>query len=458
MKKVDMLSGSVARSIVAFSIPMFLTYLIQLLYYTTDTIFVGRFLGTDAQAAVGAGGTLVTMMIGLLGGITTGVSVLISRYYGAGDREGLSRATTAAFVMAVLLSLALSVFGVLFCRTFLVLVNTPEEILPMATAYLRVYCCSLTAMVLYNTGLGMVRATGNSFRPMLFQIAGGLLNILFDFLFLVVFQMGAVGSAWGTLAAQSVVALVVLVYVLRQKDVFRLQRPSMEILTPELRKIWMVGAPAGLQAMLITLSNVLIQAQINRLGTIAIAAFTAYFEVELLIYYPILAFGQAVSVFVGQNYGASQQRRACYGVRITIRIGVLFTLAMSLFCILTAPLLFGIFSKDADVIRFGVSIARITFPFYFFYVFLQVFGDALRAMRYSFSVMLIVLLNIGLLRVTLMYLFQAVSGTVETLVLIYPVTWFTAGACMSAYYYKKRFEELQEVAPISLNEEIEPTV
>ncbi len=438
MKKVNMLEGSVTRSIVMFSIPMYLTYLIQLLYYTTDTIFVGRFLGTDAQAAVGASGTLVTMMIGLLGGITTGVSVLVSRYYGAQDRHGLTLSTTAAAWLSLILSILLAAFGVLFSRTFLTLIHTPESILDMATAYLQIYCCSLPAMVLYNVGLGMLRATGDSFRPMLFQIVGGVCNVIFDFVFLVFLRMEAVGSAWGTLAAQSIVAVIVVIYVLKQKDTFRLQRFDQTTLRGEFQKILSVGAPAGLQAMLITLSNVLIQSEINRLGTVAIAAFTAYFEVELLIYYPILAFGQAISVFVGQNFGAQQSRRACYGVRVVTRIGVLFTLASSLFCIVLAPLLFGIFSKDADVIAFGVKVARITFPFYFLYVFLQVYGDALRAMRYSFPVMLIVLLNVGLLRVTLMYAFQAIFGTVEMLVSIYPITWFTAGVTMTAYYFYKR--------------------
>ena len=452
MRKVNMLEGSVPRSIVAFSVPVFLTYLIQLLYYATDTIFVGRFLGTDAQASLGAGSFLVTMMIGLLGGITTGVSVLISRYYGAKDREGLYRATTAAATMAIVLSVGFGLFGVLFCRRFLILVHTPDSILEMATAYLRIYCCSIPAMVLYNTGLGMVRATGDSFRPMLFQIVGGLLNVLFDFVFLVFLRMEAVGSAWGTLAAQSLVALVVIVYVLRQKDLFRLKRLSPSDLSRELRKIWNVGAPAGLQALLISLSNVLIQAQINKLGTIAIAAFTAYFEVELLIYYPILAFGQAASVFVGQNYGAAQNARAHYGVGVTTRIGAGTTLALSAICFVAAPLLFAIFSKDPAVIAYGVKIARITFPFYFLYVFLQVFGDSLRAMRYSFRVMLTVLLNIGLLRVVLMYVLLAVFGTVEALVCVYPITWFTAAVSMAVLYRRNQSKEkeasLYETKPV----------
>lgn len=437
MKNVNMLSGPIAKSVVSFSVPVFLTYLIQLMYHTTDTLIVGRFLGTDPQAAVGAGGNLITLMIGLLGGITTGVSVLVARYYGAKDRDGMHRLTTAALCLAVLLSLLFALFGVLFCPTYLRLVHTPEHILPMAVAYLRVYCMSIPAMVLYNLGLGMLRGIGDSFRPMLFQIAGGLLNVLFDVLFLIVLHMEAVGAALATLLVQSLVAVAVMLYLLLPKDPFVLGRYPLQALSEELRKILAIGAPAGFQAMLITLSNVLISAEINRLGAVAIAAFSVYFEVELLVWYPIVSFGQAAAVFVGQNAGAAQNDRLLQGVRVINRIGVLFTVAMSLFCILTASQLFGLFSKDPEVIAFGANILRITFPFYFVYVFLQVFGDSLRSLEHSFAVMLAVLLNIGLLRVLLMYALLHVFGTVEALVVVYPITWFTAAVSMAVLYYKK---------------------
>lgn len=429
-----MRDGPIGTKIVQFSIPLFLTYLIQLLYHTTDTLIVGRFLGTDPQAAVGAGGNLITLMIGLLGGLTIGVSVLVARYYGADDEKGMHRLTTAALMLAAFLSVLFSLLGVVLAPTYLRLVHTPEHLLPMASAYLRVYCLSLPAMVLYNLGLGMLRGIGDSFRPMLFQIAGGLLNVLFDIVFLIFLRMEAVGAAIGTLLAQSLVALFVLCYLLAPRDRFVVKRYSWPTISFELRQILSIGAPAGFQAMLITLSNVLISAQINRLGAVAIAAFSVYFEVELLIWYPIVSFGQAAAVFVGQNAGAAQWNRLRKGVGVTNGMGVLFTVFISVFCILLAPHLFGLFSKDPEVIAFGASIVRITFPFYFVYVFLQVFGDALRSLSHSFAVMLTVLLNIGLLRVVLMYVLLHVYGTVEALVVVYPITWFTAAVSMAVLY------------------------
>lgn len=437
MKQVDMREGPIGKRILAFSFPLFLTYLIQLLYHTTDTLIVGRFLGTDPQAAVGAGGNLITLMIGLLGGLTTGVSVLVARYYGADDETGLHRLTTAALLLAAFLSVLFALFGVLFAPTYLRLVHTPEYILPMASAYLRVYCLSLPAMVLYNLGLGMLRGIGDSFRPMLFQIAGGLLNVLFDVVFLIILHMEAVGAAVATLLVQSLVAVAVMLYLLLPHKQFVVGRYTPSALSEELRKILSIGAPAGFQAMLITLSNVLISAEINRLGAVAIAAFSVYFEVELLLWYPIVSFGQAAAVFVGQNAGATQWGRLRKGVNVTNFIGVLFTVLMSVFCILLAPQLFSLFSKDPEVISFGASIVHITFPFYFVYVFLQVFGDALRSLSHSFAVMLTVLLNIGLLRVVLMYVLLHVFGTVEALVVVYPITWFTAAVSMAVLYIAK---------------------
>lgn len=447
MKQVDMLKGSVWKSIVRFSVPMFLTYLIQLLYHTTDTLFVGRFLGTEAQAAVGTSGNLITLIIGLLGGITTGVSVAVGHHFGARDGEGLKRVTTAAAVLAVAMSVLFTLFGVFFSGTYLRLVHTPEVIFPTAVAYLRVYCLSIPAMVCYNLTVGMLRATGDSFRPMLFQLFGGLLNVVFDVVFLVLLRMEAVGSAWGTLLAQSLVAVTAVLYLSRQRETFSLARTSPRNLWQEVRNVLSVGLPAGLQAMLITLSNVLITAEINRFGPVTIAAFAVYYEVELLIFYPILSFGQATSVFVSQNMGAGQRERTFSGVRTVLAIGVGFTVFMSAVCIAFGGPFFSVFSNDAEVIRLGVSMLRITFPLYFIYVFLQVFGDALRAMQHSFSVMLVILLNIGLFRVLLMYGLLHLYGTVQALVVVYPITWFTAALSMAVLYklQKTNFEKGESV-------------
>ncbi|MBP5459354.1 MAG: hypothetical protein J6Y62_04245, partial [Clostridia bacterium] len=244
----------------------------------------------------------------------------------------------------------------------------------------------------------------------------------------------AVGSAWGTLLAQSMVAATAVVYLLRQRGTFALTRISPEELWGETQNVLSVGLPAGLQAVLITLSNVLITAEINRFGPVTIAAFAVYYEVELLIFYPILSFGQATSVFVSQNLGAKQVPRTYSGIRTVLALGVGFTLAMSAVCIALAGPFFSVFSKDAEVIRLGASIVRITFPFYFVYVFLQVFGDALRAMQHSLAVMLVILLNIGLFRVLLMYGLLHLYGTVEAIVIVYPVTWFTAALSMAVLY------------------------
>lgn len=437
MRPFNMLEGSVWKSVVRFSVPMFFTYLIQLLYHTTDTLFVGRFLGTNAQAAVGTGGNLITLIIGLLGGITTGVSVVIGHHYGAKDKEGLSRATTTAAVLVLAMSALFTLFGVFFCGTYLRLVHTPEEIFPTAVQYLRVYCLSIPAMVTYNVAVGMLRATGDSFRPMLFQLGGGILNLGLDALFLAALKTGAVGSAWGTLIAQTLVAAVAVMYLLRQNEVFVLRKTPGTYLWNETKNILSIGLPAGLQAMLITLSNVLITAEINRFGPVTIAAFSVYFEVELLLFYPILSFGQATSVFVSQNLGARQTERVHSGIRTILGLGTGFTVAMSAVCVLLSELLFSAFSKDPDVIALGMSMVRITFPLYFIYVFLQVLGDALRAMQHSFGVMLTVLLNIGLARVLIMYLLLHAYGTVQALVVVYPITWFTAAVSMAVLYIAK---------------------
>ena len=273
--------------------------------------------------------------------------------------------------------------------------------------------------------------------PLLFQLFGGILNLGLDALFLAVLRTGAVGSAWGTLIAQTLVAIVAVFYLLRQDDTFVLRRTPLSAVRDEAGNILSIGLPAGLQSMLITLSNVLITAEINRFGPVTIAAFSVYFEVELLLFYPILSFGQATSVFVSQNLGARQDIRVRSGIRTILGIGTGSTVAVSAVCILLSELLFSAFSKDPDVIALGVSMVRITFPLYFIYVFLQVLGDALRAMQHSFGVMLIILLNIGLARVLIMYALLHAYGTVQALVAVYPITWFTAAVSMAVLYIAK---------------------
>ena len=434
IQKGDLTEGPIIKKLVLFAIPLLLGSLVQQLYSTVDLIYVGNFIGKSASAAIGASSLLITCLVGFFNGMSVGSGVVVSQIFGAKDREKLSKAIHNTAALSLAGGLVLMAAGYLIAPLFIRWINTPETIRTAAVGYLRIYFLSLFSVVAYNLGSGVVRAMGDSKTPLYAQLIGGLTNVAADYVFVRVFDNGINGVAWATLISQSVAAAIVIWRLTRLDEDCALRARKIAFERSILKEVIRVGVPAGAQSLVITLSNVMAQYHINSLGEDAIAAFTAYFKVELIIYLPIVALGHAVMTFVGQNKGAGNIERVRKGTLYCTLISMGLAALTAAAALPLGGVLFRAFNKEASVIALGRQIIRVTFPFYFLYSVLQVVGDSLRGMGKAKEPMLIVLVNICAIRTALLFLIVPRVMDIRGVAVTYPITWALTAACMLVYY------------------------
>ena len=428
--------GSVGKGILLFALPLLGSSLIQQLYSTVDLIFVGQLLGTKASAAIGASGLIVTCMIGFFNGMAVGTNVFAARHYGARRFEQLKKLIQTIFWTGIIGGFLLTVIGLVLSPVFLTWMGTPESIFPLAVRYLRIYMASMISVVSYNLLSGVLRALGDSRTPMLYQFFGGIINVFADFIFLYVFHMGVEGTAFATLFSQTFAAIGVMIHLYRLKEPYALRIRFSDCSLKEFTDILKVGVPAGVQSIIITLSNIIIQSQINTLGVTSVASFTVYFRVELVIYLPIVALGQAVVSFIGQNYGAGNWERIKKGNRLCIFGGSLITFAACILLIIAMPVILNVFTKDAAVAAQTLEIVKVTFPFYFFYTVLECFSSNLRGFGKAFLPMIVTVISFCGFRIIALFALMAKNPSPDKVALSYPISWGIAAAAMARLYVR----------------------
>lgn len=428
--------GSVGKGILLFALPLLGSSLIQQLYSTVDLIFVGQLLGTKASAAIGASGLIVTCMIGFFNGMAVGTNVFAARHYGARRFEQLKKLIQTIFWTGIIGGFLLTVIGLVLSPVFLTWMGTPESIFPLAVRYLRIYMASMISVVSYNLLSGVLRALGDSRTPMLYQFFGGIINVFADFIFLYVFHMGVEGTAFATLFSQTFAAIGVMIHLYRLKEPYALRIRFSDCSLKEFTDILKVGVPAGVQSIIITLSNIIIQSQINTLGVTSVASFTVYFRVELIIYLPIVALGQAVVSFIGQNYGAGNWERIKKGNRLCIFGGSLITFAACILLIIAMPVILNVFTKDAAVAAQTLEIVKVTFPFYFFYTVLECFSSNLRGFGKAFLPMIVTVISFCGFRIVALFALMAKNPSPDKVALSYPISWGIAAAAMAMLYVR----------------------
>lgn len=428
--------GSVGKGILLFALPLLGSSLIQQLYSTVDLIFVGQLLGTKASAAIGASGLIVTCLIGFFNGMAVGTNVFAARHYGARRFEQLKKLIQTIFWTGIIGGFFLTVIGLVLSPVFLTWMGTPESIFPLAVRYLRIYMASMISVVSYNLLSGVLRALGDSRTPMLYQFFGGIINVFADFIFLYVFHMGVEGTAFATLFSQTFAAIGVMIHLYRLKESYALRIRFSDCSLKEFTDILKVGVPAGVQSIIITLSNIIIQSQINTLGVTSVASFTVYFRVELIIYLPIVALGQAVVSFIGQNYGAGNWERIKKGNRLCIFGGSLITFAACILLIIAMPVILNVFTKDAAVAAQTLEIVKVTFPFYFFYTVLECFSSNLRGFGKAFLPMIVTVISFCGFRIVALFALMAKNPSPDKVALSYPISWGIAAAAMAMLYVR----------------------
>ena len=411
--------GVIWKQLLSFFFPIVLGTFFQQMYNTVDTIIVGRFVGTQALAAVGSTGALISLLNGFFIGLSSGATVLISQCFGANDYRGVKKAMHTGIGLALVLGLIISFLGALI--------------------YARIFFSGAVASMIYNMGAGILRAMGDSKRPMIFLIITCFVNIFLDIFCVVVLKMGIAGAALATVLSQVISALLVLMVLLRMPEAYTLQLRRISIDPLLLKRILQVGVPAGLQFVTFDLANLLIQSGINSFGSATIAAFTAYAKADMLTWMVSGALGVAITTFVGQNYGAQKYDRIYKSVRICLGIGVVLIGSLSALVIVFRQFILGIFSADPEVIRLGAWLMLWVVPFNATFVPVEVLGGAMRGSGYSAVPTAITSVCVCIFRV--LWLFTVVSRfhTLEVLMLCYPISWLLADSAFFVTYLRGRW-------------------
>lgn len=431
-KKVDLTQGSIVKGFCMFAFPLFLGSLFQQLYGTADVLFVGNILGKHEAAAVGASSILVTCLIGLFVGISVGAGVIVAQFVGAGDEEKTRNTIQNAILLGAIGGIILMIVGLLLSNQALIWLQTPESIMNEALVYIRIYFLAIPAMILYNMGASILRAMGNSRVPFFILAGGGILNVVADVFFLAVLRLGVGGAAFVTFLSQTATAIAVMVYLIREEKLYKVR---WRIDVWMIKRICQVGFPLGIQSMIITLSNLVVQYYINGFGETSVAAFTVYFKLENFIYMPIMAFGQTMVTFVGQNLGAGNYKRMEKGLVVGNIISISITAVISMGILAFGNQAIGLFCQDAEVISEGLKIIWVSYPFYFIYAIMEMVGGVIRGNGKSLQSMIIIILNLCGIRIALLSYLVKAHVTIQSVAAVYPISWGLATVCFVVYYY-----------------------
>ena len=427
--------GIIWQQLLFFFFPILFGTFFQQLYNAADAMIVGRFVGKEALSAVGGSTSMLTQLIvGFFVGLSSGASVIVSQYYGAKRPEMVGYAVHTALMFSILSGIVLMFVGIGLAPFLLEAMGTPEDVLGLSVVYLRIYFAGIIANLVYNVGAAILRAVGDSKRPLYFLAASCMVNIALDIVLVVFFRLGVVGAAIATILSQLFSAFLVVVCLIRTRDMHRLVLRELRLDGRMLKRIIRIGLPAGMQSVMYGLSNVIIQSGINSLGTNTVAAWAAYSKLDSMFWMMINAFGISITTFVGQNYGAGKMDRVHRGVRTCMVMTVLASLGMSFFIYRYGVYGYELFTTDQDVISIGIAMMRYLAPLYVEYVAIEILSGSLRGVGDCWCPMIISLLGVCVLRVGWILIAVPLKRDIYTIMFSYPLTWVTTTVLFVIYY------------------------
>lgn len=431
--------GVIWKQLLLFFFPILLGTFFQQLYNTIDTVIVGQFVGKAALASVGGSSAqIVALIVGFFTGLSSGASVLIAQYFGARNEHAASDGLHNAYAISIVGGILLGIIGFFATPSMLRLMNTPDEIMQDSVIYLRIYFAGIIFVFLYNMGSSILRAVGDSKRPLYYLIACCLLNIILDVLFVVAFHMGVLGVAVATLISQAFSALLVTRKLLRSEGMLKLSFSRIRFHGSVLKNQLKLGLPTGFEAILFAITNIAIQSAVNTFGTDTSAAWSAYGKLDAIFWMVSGAIGISITTFVGQNYGARKYDRVHKSVRICLGIDSIISVILIVFLMLFRVPLFRLFTQDPSVIRIGSDMLALITPCYIFFVFIEVLAGALRGMGNVMIPTLITLLGVCVLRLIWIAVVLQISPTVNAIIYSYPVTWIATAVLFIIYYLHKK--------------------
>ncbi len=433
---LDMTEGNIWQHMLRFSISMAIGLLFQQLYNTVDTLVVGQFVGQQAQAAVGSTGPIINTIVGFCAGLATGASVVISQRYGAHDNESLGKAVHTTVALTFIVSVIATALGQLIIGPMLRFMQTPEDVMPESGAYLSIYFAGVSGILFYNLGSGILRAVGDSKRPLIFLIISALLNTVLDLLFVLAFGMGVEGVAWATVLSQILSALLILFTLTKEKGNYGIRWEKVRIDRHSLRLILKLGLPSSIQAAVTSFSNVFVQSYINAFGSACMAGYGVYGKIDAFALIPVQSISMSSTTFVGQNWGAKQPGRARKGVRTATVMSLVSTVILGLITFVFARPLMGFFSPEAEVIEYGIRFIRIVTPFYIAVCFNQIYAGALRGVGDATMPTAIMLGSFVVFRQIYLAVTKALGAGFIAVALAYPVGWILCSALLIIRYFR----------------------
>ena len=430
-----MTDGPITTHLIAFSVPLLLGNIFQMLYNTVDSIVVGNFVGKEALAAISSTTMIVNIMIFFFNGFSVGGSVVIGQYLGARKMKELHRTVETTIAMTILFGIFFTFAGFLLVPFMLRLMQTPEDVFPQAKLYLEIYFSGALGLLIYNMGSGILRAVGDTKRPLYFLIFTSILNTVLDLVFVIVFKAGIAGAAIATIISQFISAIMVLVLLTRADDIYKLTWNDLRIDLPILKFIMQIGLPAGVQSMITSVSNVFVQSYINGFGSGCMAGWGAYNKLDSFIFLPINSLGQAATTFVSQNIGAGRSDRANRGTVRALQMAVGVTFAIASVLIFFAPAATGLFTSDDEVIYYGSLFIRMNTFFLIFNAINHVLAGALRGRGESKIPMICMLSCFVVIRQIYLFIGSRIAYNPYVVGFGYPVGWMTCCAAELICFY-----------------------
>ncbi len=429
-----MTHGGIYSVMVSFALPILLSQIFQQLYNTADSLIVGRFLGTEALAAVSSSGTLIFLLVSFFNGTAMGAGVVISRYFGERNDENVSKAIHTNIAFGLVSGVFLTMIGVVFTPTFLEWMNTDPSVMPEAVEYFRYYFLGSVALIMYNICRGIMNAVGDSKRPLYYLIFSSLLNVALDILFVGVFKWGVWSAAVATVISQMGSVLLCMIYLCKKGHIFTVELRKLRFHKDMFIEIIRFGLPSGVQNSVIAFANVIVQSQINSFGTYAQAAYGVHAKVEGFAFLPIMSFNMATTTFIGQNLGAKQYDRAKKGARFGILAAVILAELIGVAVYFTAPYLIGMFDSNPEVIRLGVQQAQTICLFYFLLAFSHAVAAVCRGAGKAFVPMFVMLSIWCVVRIIYIHAVMMLTGDISLIYWAYPITWAISSVIYFFYY------------------------
>ena len=443
--EIDMCNGTLMDKLISFSLPLMLSGILQLLFNAVDIIVVGRFTGRQALAAVGSTTALINIFTNLFIGISLGANVLAARFYASGKEKEMSETVHTSITLALISGLVMALAGVLLARFALNLMGTPNDVIDQSVLYMRIYFLGMPFFMLYNYGAAILRAVGDTKRPLFFLVISGMTNAVLNLVLVIVFHMGVAGVAIGTIVSQLISSILVLRCLYTSNTSYRLYFSKLGIKTQYLKQIFQVGIPAGIQSTVINLSNALLQSSVNSFGSVAMAGYTAANNIFGFLYMSVNAVTQSCMSFTSQNYGVKKLKRMDRVLLDCMILSVGVTLTLGCGAYFFGPELLKIYTSDADVIRCGVEVLAFTTVPYFCCGIMDLLPGALRGMGYSGVPMILSIIGtVGTRIVWIFGLFPA-HRSLSFLFISYPVSWILTILMQAVCFYFVRKHVHQSV-------------